>query len=171
VGNKRLESEIRHERELREAGQKSLKHERELRTLSDQHERELRKEKEDAIEKERATQFSEYARRLDDLNHAHEAAVEAQAKTVPREVFDTYVKESSGKLELAAKNQTDKYEAIISTLVNKHDSDISTLTNNLQNEIQIRKSFEGSLNTWKFIATFLGVSGVGGVLLLFFTRH
>lgn len=44
-------------------------------------------------------QAKEYERRLISLNHAHEQAVEAQAKTVPRETYETYIKEQEKKLE------------------------------------------------------------------------
>jgi hypothetical protein len=37
-------------------------------------------------------QAREYERRLTELNHAHARALEAQAGTVPREVYDDYVK-------------------------------------------------------------------------------
>lgn len=36
----------------------------------------------------RKLQAREYRRRLKALNHAHDRALEAQAKTVPREVYD-----------------------------------------------------------------------------------
>lgn len=53
----------------------------------------------------------ELARRLDVLNHAHEDAVQAQAATVPREVFDNYKKEVDIRLR--------KIEETISNLLGK----------------------------------------------------
>ena len=47
----------------------------------------------DMTEEARKIQAVEYERRLTVLNHAHEAAVEAQAKTVPREMWEAFVKE------------------------------------------------------------------------------
>lgn len=145
------------------------------------HEKELRETHESATEKERFIQAVEYERRLTALNHAHEQAIEAQARTVPREVFDNYVKESGARVELALKTITDKYDAAHKALADEHAADMNRIdirhsidqTNVLkevQNERELRKSFEGSVNTWKWIASFLGASGVAGVILLFISR-
>ena len=40
----------------------------------------------------------ELARRLDVLNHAHQNAVEAQSKTVSRELFDTTLKDINARI-------------------------------------------------------------------------
>lgn len=119
------------------------------------HEVQLRELKEAAVEKERQIQATEYARRLNELNHVYERAEEAQKHTVPREVFDNHVRESSEKNEFAIKNLTLKYDAGFTALENK-----------LQEEREIRKSFEGSLSSWKWLAGFLGLSGLGSILVL-----
>src|SRR6476659_432478 len=41
----------------------------------------------------------EIQRRLGELNHAGQMAVEAQARTVPRELFDQFVKENDARRE------------------------------------------------------------------------
>lgn len=134
------------------------------------HEREIRELTERSVEKERSTQFDEYARRLADLNHAHERSLIAQAATVPREMFDTYVRESNSRTEVALKSITEKYDSAIANTVERHDKDFTSVRNELQVEREIRKVFEGGVSTWKWIAGFLGASGVVGVLALFITR-
>ena len=65
-------------------------------------ERALREQSEASTALALARQSEEYARRLAELNHAHEQAVVEQARTVPREMFDNYVKESDQRLVLVA---------------------------------------------------------------------
>ena len=134
------------------------------------HEKELREAKEDAVEKERQIQFNEYERRLTTLNHAHEQALEAQAKTVPREVFDNYVKESDSRVQLALKSVTEKYDTLIAAKTETHQTDVKIINEQIATEREIRKENQGSIATWKWLIGFLGVSGVGGVILLFLTR-
>lgn len=67
------------------------------------------------------TQATEYARRLDVLNHAHEAAVEAAAKTVPREMFDAYVKEATIREQSIVKTLTERMDIGLSTNRDKID--------------------------------------------------
>lgn len=69
-----------------------------------EHERELRESHENSTTEALRIQAIEYERRLDNLNHAHEAAIQAQALTVPRETFDIFIKENDNKRELAFKN-------------------------------------------------------------------
>lgn len=133
------------------------------------HEQELRMLNEAFIEKERVTQFNEYARRLETLNHAHEKAVEAQRSTVPRELFDNYVNENSDRVSSAISTINEKNETLAKSLINRHDADYNGLRELLQGEREARKSLEGSINTWKWIASFLGASGVAGVIILFAT--
>jgi hypothetical protein len=38
-------------------------------------------------------QAAEYGRRLGELNHAHQQALEAQARTVPRETYEEFLRE------------------------------------------------------------------------------
>ena len=61
-------------------------------------------------------QAIEYERRLDVLNHAHEAAVIAQAATVPREMFDAYVRDHQAAKEASERSFTATLE--------KSDADI-----------------------------------------------
>lgn len=108
-----LANDIQHERELREAAIKAIDHERELRVISDKHEYELRLSAEHAVEKARQIQFTEYERRLMSLNHAHEQAVEAQRSTVPREMFEAFVKDNERRLA--------KMEAMQSSIASRRE--------------------------------------------------
>ena len=91
------------------------------------HERELRELTEVRVEKARQIQFDEYERRLNLLNHAHDQAIEAQARTVPREVFDNYVNESRARDSALAKSMTDKFEASYNALTIRFESEIKRL--------------------------------------------
>lgn len=57
------------------------------------YERSLVAQKLELIEQARVIQAKEYERRLDILNHAHEAAVTEQARVLPREIFDVFKRE------------------------------------------------------------------------------
>lgn len=109
-------------------------------------------------------------KRLEGMN-GFRAQLERQASEfVTREIFDSYVKEQSGRNEIASKSASEKYDAIMNAIVNRHDSDMDSIKESIQAEREHRKTFEGSMNTWKWIASFLGASGVAGVILLFITR-
>jgi len=152
---------ISHERELREKDVRSILHERELRVISDAHERELRLIAEDAVEKARSIQFSEYARRLADLNHAHEQAKETAHHTVPREVFENYIKENSTKLDLAFSGAEARREQLVESLNEK----INVLSKRLAEERNARAALDGSIGTWKFIAGLMGLPGMVALIL------
>jgi hypothetical protein len=96
-----LAERIQHEREMRQLSERAIAHEAKLRKVYDRHERESRRLAERAVEKARAIQFREYERRLDELNHAHDAAVVAQASTVPRETYEARVAEVDRRLGLS----------------------------------------------------------------------
>ena len=106
-------------------------------------ERALREQATRYIEDALRLQAAEYERRLDDLNHSHALAIEAQARTVPREMFEQYVKENAARVELA----------------------FAGLQDRLNSMEQLADRREGALSTWRFIAGFLGLSGVVGVML------
>ena len=46
-----------------------------------------------------------------------------------------------------------------------HDADVARLESLIATEREARRASEGSLATWRFIAGFLGLSGVVGVVL------
>jgi hypothetical protein len=48
-------------------------------------------------------QAAEYGRRLGELNHAHQQALEAQARTVPRETYEEFLREFREWKELITK--------------------------------------------------------------------
>ncbi len=91
-------------------------------------------------------QAAEYERRLDTLNHAHEAAVEAQARTVPREVFDQYVKETEQRERALVNTQNDRFNVAVEA--------INARVDELQNW---RSGLEGRL---------IGISAVIGVIVV-----
>lgn len=66
-------------------------------------------------------QAAEYERRLEALNHAHQQAVEAQARTVPRELFDQYVKESAAREAALVAAQSEKSITAINALNDRVD--------------------------------------------------
>jgi hypothetical protein len=124
---------------------------------------------------------SSMERRLEGMNEFR-AQLEKQAGDfVTREVFENYTKEQSEKTSTALASSNDKYDTIIKAIVNRQDSDSDLLrdeitsvkaglSKEIQNEREVRKTFEGSINTWKWIATFLGASGLAGVLYTLATR-
>jgi len=85
------------------------------------HERELREQSVAAIDKALILQATEYERRLNTLNHAHEQAVEAQARTVPREMFEQYVKEAREREETLSAAQSATFRAALLGLEAKID--------------------------------------------------
>lgn len=66
--------------------------------------------------------------------------------------------------------QAEKYDAVFRALATKHDADIDLVRGQIQVEREVRKTLEGSITTWRWIASFLGVGGIGGVLYLLVTR-
>lgn len=145
-----FETLVKHERELREAAVQGIVHERELRAIAVANERELRLVAESAVEKARSIQFDEYERRLDQLNHAHEEAKETARKTVPRETFENYIKESAARLELALANAEERRQELLRQI-------------GIEREARLR--MEGSLDTWRKIAAFLGLPGIIALLI------
>lgn len=129
--------------------------------------------------------------RLEGMNEFR-AQLEKQAGAfLTREVFEQFIKELTEKTERALITNADKYDTIIKAIVNRQDTDSDSLSSaiqeskesikeevqqlreslktEIQQEREYRKTFEGSINTWKWIATFLGASGVAGVILMFAT--
>ena len=91
-------------------------------------------------------QAEEYERRLETLNHAHAQAVEAQARTVPREVFDQYVKETEQRERALVGSQNERFATAVEAINNRADE--------LMNW---RSGLEGRL---------IGVSAVIGVIVV-----
>lgn len=109
-------------------------------------------------------------RRLEGMNEFREQLNSQAAYFVTREAFERYIKENELKTDTAISALTDKWETVAKSLVNAHNTDFNSLSGEIQNEREIRKVFEGSMNTWKWLASFLGASGVAGVILLFATN-
>jgi hypothetical protein len=121
-------------------------------------------------------QAAEYERRLDDLNHAHEQAVEAQAMTVPRELFDQFVKESVSSRAAALEAMGSRLEASIENvgkaasvgrqaLQDKVDNNHATTAAEIEVERNARIRAEGAISVWRFIAVLLGLPGIVALLL------
>jgi hypothetical protein len=91
-------------------------------------------------------QATEYERRLETLNHAHQQAVEAQARTVPRELFDQYVKETAARESALVNAQSDRFNVAVEA--------INARVDELMNW---RSGLEGRL---------IGVSAVIGVIVV-----
>lgn len=98
-------------------------------------------------------------RRLEGMNEFRAQLEKQSGAFLTREVF-----------EQALNNNAEKYDTIIKAIVNRHEADMDALKDEIQGEREYRKTFEGSINTWKWIATFLGASGLAGVILMFATR-
>ena len=120
----------------------------------------------------------EIQRRLEELNHAHANAVEAQARTVPRELFDAFVKENDNRREAAFAALGTRLDASIENVKQTHrvatDSlrtQLETLQSSLGDEIEVERNAriraEGSVSVWRFIAVFLGFPGLVALILAF----
>lgn len=118
----------------------------------------------------------EMQRRLDELNHAHANAVEAQARTVPRELFDAFVKENDSRREAAFAALGNRLEQSIDQVKQTHRAAIDGINGKLETsagglgkEIEVERNAriraEGSVAVWRFIAVFLGLPGVVGLIL------
>ncbi len=130
-----------------------------------QHERELREQGSDYIANE-LTEFKiEIQRRLGELNHAGQLAVEAQARTVPRELFDAFVKENDQRRESSFAALGNRLEASIDNVKDTHRVAISGLSSEIEVERNARIRAEGSVAVWRFIAVFLGFPGLVALIL------
>jgi hypothetical protein len=141
-----------------------------------QHERELREQAERFIADDLSEAKIELQRRLGELNHAGQLAVEAQARTVPRELFDAFVKENDARREAAFTALGARLEASIEQVKQTHrvaieaiNSRIETNVTNLESQIEVERNAriraEGSVAVWRFIAVFLGFPGVVALIL------
>lgn len=139
-------------------------------------ERALREQSERFIADDLAQSKDELQRRLGELNHAHAQAVDAQARTVPRELFDAFVKENDSKREAAFTALGTRLEASIDSVKATHrvavdalNNKIDTLASGLSQEIEVERNAriraEGSVAVWRFIAVFLGFPGLVALLL------
>jgi predicted Ser/Thr protein kinase len=120
----------------------TLETQRELLEMRLAHERELREMQISYEEKARVIQATEYARRLDVLNHAHEEAAANWARTLPREMFDSWVKDF------------DKWRGEVMTR-----AALSSLESEVRGHTQALNRFQGA--TW-----LLGFGGFAGVIAL-----
>lgn len=121
-------------------------------------------------------QAAEYERRLDTLNHAHEAAVQAQAMTVPRELFDQFVKENASTRDAAFESISARLEANIAAVGRTADAGqqamrekMETNFNTTESEIEVERNAriraEGAISVWRFIAVLLGLPGIVALLV------
>lgn len=116
-----------------------------------------------------ASDFDEFKveiqRRLAELNHAHAAAVEAQARTVPRELFDAFVKENDSRREASFSALGSRLEASVRSL----EGTVKVGQDGLEAQIEVERNArirsEGSVAVWRFIAVFLGFPGVVALIL------
>jgi hypothetical protein len=136
----------------------------------------LRLQSEEFTNKNFAEFKTEMQRRLEELNHAHANAVEAQARTVPRELFDAFVKENDSRREAAFTALGARLEASIDQVKQTHRVAIEAINGRIEThvlglgkEIEVERNAriraEGSVAVWRFIAVFLGLPGVVGLIL------
>jgi 16S rRNA C967 or C1407 C5-methylase (RsmB/RsmF family) len=128
-------------------------------------ERSLREQSEKFLAEDFDEFKTEIQRRLGELNHAHAAAVEAQARTVPREMFDQFVKENDSRREAAFSALGNRLEASIDSLKATVDVGHEALGKEIEIERNARIRAEGSVAVWRFIAVFLGFPGVIALIL------
>jgi hypothetical protein len=139
-------------------------------------ERALREQSERFLADDFAEFKVEIQRRLAELNHAHAAAVEAQARTVPRELFDAFVKENDSRREAAFAALGNRLEQSIEAVKQTHrvgiqsvgdklDTNVSGLESQIEVERNARIRAEGSVAVWRFIAVFLGFPGIVALVL------
>ncbi len=107
----------------------------------------------------------EIQRRLGELNHAHAQAVEAQARTVPRELFDAFVKENDQRREAAFAALGNRLEQSIENVKQTHRIAVDALEQQIEVERNARIRAEGSVSVWRFIAVFLGFPGLVALVL------
>jgi hypothetical protein len=118
----------------------------------------------------------EIQRRLSELNHAGQLAVEAQARTVPRELFDAFVKENDSRREASFAALGARLEQSIDAVKQTHrtavdglsvriETNVTALESQIEVERNARIRAEGSVSVWRFIAVFLGFPGVVGLIL------
>lgn len=140
------------------------------------HEREMREQAERFIAEDFAEFKVEIQRRLAELNHAGQLAVEAQARTVPRELFDAHVKENEQRreqsfaalgtrLEQSIDNVRQTHRVAIDAVNGKLDTFQTSLSGEIEIERNARIRSEGSVAVWRFIAVFLGFPGIVALLL------
>lgn len=108
--------------------------------------------------------------RLESMNEFRDQLTVQSQTFLTREVFEKYTQDFDAKMDLALSSVADKSDTLMRSLVNSHNSDYNSLRDLIQAEREIRKAFEGSINAWKWLAGFLGASGVAGVVFLFATR-
>ena len=139
-------------------------------------ERALREQSERFLADDFAEFKTEIQRRLGELNHAHAQAVEAAARTVPRELFDAFVKENDSRREAAFSALGARLEASIDNVKATHrvaidglTTRVTTVVEGLQSEIEVERNAriraEGSVAVWRFIAVFLGFPGIAALVL------
>ena len=87
-----------------------------------------------------------------------------------RDAYDRAHLDLEEKLRSEISSLEDRHEALIKSMLNRHESDYNAVRESIQAEREVRRSLEGSLNTWKWLAGFLGASGVAGVILFFATQ-
>lgn len=146
---------------------------RELELLLNSHEKEhiLAKESHEKVHEMESLALIkaeiQMSHRLESMNEFREQLNSQAATFLTRDAIESSLEEWGLKLETASSTYSEKTETVFKALVSRHDSDYDTLRELIQGEREARKQFEGSINTWKWIASFLGASGVVGVFLLF----
>lgn len=115
-------------------------------------ERRLREQSHRTTARALRLQATEYERRLESLNHAHQQTIETAARTVPREMFEQYVRENTSRVELALAAINARHEATDSAQTERtnsalgvHRTDIEALNNRVDEMMTWRSGIEGRL--------------------------
>ena len=128
-------------------------------------ERSLREQSERFLAANLTDYQAEVQRRLGELNHAHAQAVEAAARTVPRELFDNFVKDNEARRDAAHASLGSRLEASIENVKATSTIAIDGLRSEIEVERNARIRAEGSVSVWRFIAVFLGFPGIVALIL------
>lgn len=139
-------------------------------------ERSLREQSERFLADELKEFKVEIQRRLAELNHAHAEAQEAAARTVPRELFDSFVKENearrdgiisalSARMEQSVESVKQTHNVAIEAINSRIETNVQSLESQIEVERNARIRAEGSVSVWRFIAVFLGFPGIVALIL------
>jgi hypothetical protein len=142
-----IDSQLEHIKEVAEIEAEALKMALDLRAST--------------VEKDQAAKSIELARRLDELNHAHKTAMENWARSLPRELFDSFI------------GEWNKWRSSIDTTLITHQQipiQIAELSSRTMKEIASLESrtarIEGVVQRTTGAFILLGLMGASGVVAL-----
>jgi predicted ArsR family transcriptional regulator len=126
-----------------------------------EHEREVREARADALAKALGIQAIETLRRLDELNHAHDTAMENWRQSLPRELFEQFREDHAKWKETV--NTAMALGAQVHANTSRVESRIVTIET-IANKLTGALILLGAMGVAGVIAFFLGVARLAGVL-------